>query len=225
MISIKIECACGQHYAFEVQPVNGRMPGPVACPACGADGSAAANEIIAQRLAAPVALTAAPPSSVPAPRLAPSVAPASPARRGSGLPLPGQPDRNQIMFEARAKISWGDPPQDVVKYLMINGFSGQEVSEFVNDLFDQRAAAIRSKGVVYICAGVGMICVPIVTYLISLRTGLVYTWAHASSHLSNRGVRGLVVTIAIGLAGLGLLIKGLFMVFAAKSTSGDVSEQ
>jgi hypothetical protein len=50
MIPIKVQCACGQKYAFDVEPVNGRMPQPVKCPACGADGTAAANEIIAQTL-------------------------------------------------------------------------------------------------------------------------------------------------------------------------------
>jgi hypothetical protein len=47
MIPIEIQCGCGQKYAFEVEPVGGRMPSAVACPACGADGTAAANAIIA----------------------------------------------------------------------------------------------------------------------------------------------------------------------------------
>src|ERR1051326_4463939 len=117
MISVKIECECGQHYAFDVEPVNGRMPAPVACPACGADGSMAANEFIAKRLAVSVAI-AAPVTSIPKP----AIAPAAPSRRGSAVPLTGQPDRTQIMFEARAKISWGDSPQHGIKYLIINRF-------------------------------------------------------------------------------------------------------
>jgi hypothetical protein len=52
MIPVKIQCGCGQRYAFDIEPVNGRMPAPVACPVCGADGAAVANEIIAQALAA-----------------------------------------------------------------------------------------------------------------------------------------------------------------------------
>ena len=45
-IPIKIICRCGQKYAFDVSPVNGRMPAPVQCPRCGADGTAVANAII-----------------------------------------------------------------------------------------------------------------------------------------------------------------------------------
>lgn len=48
---IKLKCSCGQKYAFEVEPVNGRMEATVACPACGADGTATANQVIAQNLA------------------------------------------------------------------------------------------------------------------------------------------------------------------------------
>lgn len=44
---VKIQCACGSKYSFEVEPRQGRMPAPVQCPACGADGTAAANNILA----------------------------------------------------------------------------------------------------------------------------------------------------------------------------------
>jgi len=55
MIPIKILCGCGQKYAFDVEPVGGRMGDAVQCPVCGADGAAAANELIAQHLAAQAA--------------------------------------------------------------------------------------------------------------------------------------------------------------------------
>jgi hypothetical protein len=222
MISVKIECACGQHYAFDVEPVNGRMPAPVACPACGDDGSAAANDFIAQRLDAPVAIPAAPQPSIARPAIAPS---APPVRRGPAVPLPGQPDRTQVLFEARAKISWGDSPQEVLKYLMINGISHEEANEFVNDLFNQRAAAIRSRGVLYIFAGIGLICVPLVMWVIGQRASAVYYWGHSSSGLTSRAMRALVITIGIGLGGIALLIKGLFMFFSPQSSSGDLAEQ
>ena len=50
VIPIKIICHCGQKYAFDVQPVDGRMPVSVNCPACGRDGTAAANESIRKML-------------------------------------------------------------------------------------------------------------------------------------------------------------------------------
>ncbi len=50
MIPVKIYCVCGQKYAFEVQPHDGRMPVPVACPVCKRDGTADANQLLAKIL-------------------------------------------------------------------------------------------------------------------------------------------------------------------------------
>ncbi len=52
MIPVKIYCACGQKYAFEVEPREGWMPMPVACPACKRDGTADANRFLAEALRA-----------------------------------------------------------------------------------------------------------------------------------------------------------------------------
>lgn len=49
-IPIKLFCECGQKYSFEVRPVDGRMPFPVACPACGQDGTGQANHFLAKML-------------------------------------------------------------------------------------------------------------------------------------------------------------------------------
>ena len=67
-MNIKIECGCGTRYSFEVEPRDGRMPFSVQCPACHADGTGAANQIIAEM-------------SPTAPEPQPSVA--------GGVPIPG----------------------------------------------------------------------------------------------------------------------------------------
>jgi hypothetical protein len=65
MVAVKINCGCGQKYAFDVYPLNGRMSAPVQCPVCGMDGTAVANEAIARTLGAqPV-----PPAPQPVPTL------------------------------------------------------------------------------------------------------------------------------------------------------------
>jgi hypothetical protein len=51
-IPVKIVCHCGQKYAFEVQPRDGKMPWTVACPVCKRDGTDEANRVIASLLAA-----------------------------------------------------------------------------------------------------------------------------------------------------------------------------
>jgi hypothetical protein len=65
VIPIRIECECGQPYAFDIEPVNGRMPVTVACPTCERDGTAAANQIISQSLAPPTPNPPPPSASTP----------------------------------------------------------------------------------------------------------------------------------------------------------------
>jgi isopentenyl diphosphate isomerase/L-lactate dehydrogenase-like FMN-dependent dehydrogenase len=48
MIPVKIICACGQKYAFDVEPVGCKMPMPVFCPACGCEGTRDAEQFIAK---------------------------------------------------------------------------------------------------------------------------------------------------------------------------------
>ena len=50
-LEIKLNCLCGTRYGFFVEPEEGQMPVPVACPTCGTDGTAPANTAIQQRLA------------------------------------------------------------------------------------------------------------------------------------------------------------------------------
>jgi outer membrane protein assembly factor BamB len=45
---VKVQCGCGTRYAFDVEPQRGMMPYRVTCPSCNADGTHAANEMIAQ---------------------------------------------------------------------------------------------------------------------------------------------------------------------------------
>ena len=172
MIPIKIQCGCGQRYAFEVAPVDGHMPAPVACPVCGADGTTAANAFIAQSALA--AVTAAPAVGAPV-RIAglpPSVrvaAPAAPAvaaaPRTTAL-LPGQVGRAQAETEARAKIFWGDATEEVVKFLMRQGVSVAEARELVAAMFQERAKTIRRNGVKKVVVGTAMMCVPVIFFLV-----------------------------------------------------------
>lgn len=76
MITVKILCGCGQKYAFDVEPYNGRMPAPVQCPICKTDGTAAANQILAQ---------SSPPAPVAAPAPVHSLQPPPPPPTAAGL--------------------------------------------------------------------------------------------------------------------------------------------
>lgn len=87
-MEIKIHCSCGTKYKFETDPVENRLPAPVVCPACGLDGTEAANEYIRQA-AAPVpkvrVKVAAPTTAAPP---APPAAPEPPPPDAGGVATP-----------------------------------------------------------------------------------------------------------------------------------------
>jgi len=216
MVPVKVECDCGQHYAFDVEPVNGRMPTTIGCPGCGADGTDAANHSIAQTLsaAAPapatIAYALAPTPVAPAPsaglRLSASEPVADAPSPISSLPK-GAPhasqlglvDRDQAVVEARAKVSWGDTPDAVIKYLMMQGFVYAEANELVEDMFKVRAAETRANGVRKMVIGFGMMCVPVIALLL---------------HLQMISLKLMGGAIGVGLWGLFKLINGTIMVIA-----------
>jgi hypothetical protein len=208
MIPITIQCSCGQPYTFEVEPADGQMPGTVACPTCGVDGTDAANGYLAQVLAAePVAAAPAAPA---ASRLRVSSAP--PAQSAAPRRVPGTVNRSQAEIQARAKISWGEPPPEVTAYLVVQGFSRQEASELVNELFKERASAIRIDGIKKVFIGGAMVCAPIVVLLMLLVSG-------------SFNLYGFALSIMLGVYGLYVVIKGILMVIAPKSQPGDVADQ
>jgi hypothetical protein len=217
MIPIKIQCECGQRYAFEIEPVGGRVPSTITCPACGADGTAAANAILAQSgTAQPTtgATTSAPLRvALPTQPVQSASTPAStrPAPRRTA-PLSRQVDRTQAEHEARARISWGDSPKDVTVYLMTQGFSREEASDFVEELFQERAATVRGNGIKKIIGGVLLICLPIGTFVAFLISGTIYPYILAG-------------TIIGGFYGVWIIFKGISMVTNPKSEGGDVAEQ
>jgi len=111
-VPVKIVCVCGQKYAFDVYPLNGRMPLPIRCPVCGADGTAVANEIIARALKPPPPSPAAPPPTAtpvapPSPTIlaAPPATPAPLILRPRSLPPappPVKADKTKSEVEAAA---------------------------------------------------------------------------------------------------------------------------
>lgn len=127
-------------------------------------------------------------------------------------PRLGLVDRTQAEHEARAKAMWGDTKEQIVSYLMIQGFSAPEANELATNLFKERAAAVRSNGIGKIIKGIGLMCVPIIALLIFLSLGII-------------PMKLFAVTIMIGLYGLYLFVKGALMAVAPKSEGGDVADQ
>jgi hypothetical protein len=221
MMTVKVECDCGQHYAFDAEPVNGQMGTNVACPVCGADGTPAANQIIARNLA-----PTPPPAPVPAPDPAPAqsgsrlkvsahepIAPAAlPPAVKVNSNLLGMVSPEQAQKEAAAKISWGDPPADVVNYLMLQGFNVAEARDIVDELFQERMVTVRKNGIRKIIIGSGLICVPFIAWGIFAAIGIIM-------------LKLMGLAIMVGLWGVWQVLNGTIALVAPKMESGDVAEQ
>ena len=226
MIPIKIQCGCGQRYSFEVDAQGGRMPYPVACPVCGADGTEAANAVIAAslpavpvRAAAPVVrlhATAAPAvhlvATAPTMSLDDRPRAVSVAPSQSGRPRGPEVNRVQAEHEARAKVSWGDSQEEVIKFVMIQGLGYEEAVAMVQPMYKERAATIRANGIKKIFVGAAFVCVPIVAFFIFLSVGYI-------------PLKLFAITVAVGLWGAWMILKGIIMMIAPKSEPGDVAEQ
>jgi hypothetical protein len=214
MITIKLQCRCGQKYSFDVEPIGGRMNRMVACPVCGADGTEVANIALAQMLSKP------PPATRGVDPL-PSAFPVQ-AEASVSTPAPGPPgaqnlpadlflhvDRIGLEREARSRIKWGDPPGKVIKYLRVQGLSDEEANYLVDGLLVERVAVIRGFGVRKILVGTALASVPVIAYTIFMSMGDI-PW------------KLFVPAIMVGLWGAWLLIRGIFMVVSPKTETGDL---
>jgi len=218
MIPIKIQCDCGQRYAFEAEPVDGRLASPITCPTCGADGTRLANEFIASQLCpeAPITIPAAktPLHATTATQV--THRPTASIGTMEAYRL-GLVSREQAAHEARAKALWGDPPEEVTKYLMFQGYSADEATALVAELMRERKATVRSNGIRKTITGCGLVCVAVVGLPILIKVQIMTV-----------GIMGLTIMalpVMAGLWGVYLLINGIIMTVAPKIEKSSVADQ
>ena len=125
--------------------------------------------------------------------------------------MPGQTGRTQAKAEARAKISWGDPPIKVLAYLRSQGYGKEESTALVQELMQERFATIRGKGITKVISGSLLICVFLVIFFIFRYGGL-------------GSPMFLGLTCVLGLYGIWLFVNGLLMLTAPKLSPGDIEE-
>jgi hypothetical protein len=107
---------------------------------------------------------------------------------------------------------WGDPPEQITSYLMVQGYGHEEAMELTKALVKERTSAVRANGIRKMIIGFGLMWVPVIALIFFL-----------SIHLIPVKLMGLAVLV--GLYGAYLLIRGLLMAVAPKSEKGDVADQ
>lgn len=234
MVPVKIDCACGWHFAFDAEPVNERMAAPVLCPGCGADVTMAANAGIARYLAAnrnPDEMVIIHPAKRELHLETPVNAPAagistvlgeSPqavnTERGLGYSARelGLVSKEQALVDARAKVSWGDEEVEVVKYLMMQGYSAGEAQELVAQMFKERRAATRVNGIRKLVIGICLLAVAAVMWWGFMHMGMMYARVTA---------RGMGAAVLIGCVGIWYFANGVVLLLAPKMDHQDLAEQ
>jgi hypothetical protein len=125
--------------------------------------------------------------------------------------LPGQLSPERAEAEARSKIMWGDATADVTKYLLSQGFTSEEANGVVASLLDQRAETVRKAGVHKAVVGSGMMCVPVVTFIVFKSIGVLQ-------------LKLLGAAIAVGVWGAWRVLSGVVMTMSPRSEKGDVAD-
>src|SRR5689334_21745967 len=87
-MEIKILCPCGAKFKFDVEPVDGKSPGTVLCPACGTDRTEATNAAIQEKLSQSAPAVPAAPTVPKVSVSAPAPAPVSSAAGGPRIAIP-----------------------------------------------------------------------------------------------------------------------------------------
>ena len=243
MIAVKIQCNCGQKYAFDVEPIGNSLTAPVACPVCGADGTGMANQFIAQRLTMPAApalpVNAAPAVRVAAPAQAvsASVRVAAPAQHAPALGIPGgPPSAPPTVAPVRApsyapptpRLPGQDPERakGEARSKILWGDDPKQVTAFLRGTgySAQEATEIVNE---FVAERVKTVRAEGLAKVIRGGALMFVPVFALIGFLKYRffPVQVLGVAMMIGCYGFYLLIKGLFMMIAPKSEGGDVADQ
>jgi hypothetical protein len=121
--------------------------------------------------------------------------------------------REQVEHEARAKIFWGEDPEQVLHFLRLNRFTVEDAEAFVDSVFRERMVHVRSLGVRKILFGVPMMLVPVGAWLLF---GFMY---RSVVILTLLGVAG-----AIGLWGAWKVLEGVLMLVFPENEKVDLAD-
>jgi hypothetical protein len=243
MIAVKIQCNCGQKYAFDVEPVGTFPPSTVACPACGADGTASANQFISQSLTVPTIPPAqAPPTAamrISAPASAPTAAPVAASSVRMAAPTPSSaPVVARVAAVAGPARTNGAPaarlpgqldPEKAVNEARSKIMWGDDRNTVTAFLRGNGFSAAEAKNAVDELINERAKTVRAEGVAKTIRGGALMCAPVLAVigflTLPFMPIYVLGASMAIGCYGFYLLIKGIFMMIAPKAEGGDVADQ
>ena len=124
---------------------------------------------------------------------------------------------DQLIIEARAKITWGEASSSVRYFLTSNGMSAADADAKLKELNAERNGEIRRRGIRNILIGGTLV----------VGAGILLYSVHASSHVSVASGKGYGFVVLAGFYGLWKLVNGIICLVrpqAEHESISDVSE-
>jgi hypothetical protein len=124
----------------------------------------------------------------------------------------------RILDEARAKIFWGETPEEVRRFLLSHDGSRREADQAVAGFLGERHREIRRTGIRKVVIGAVLLGTSL--------GGLAVLWS-LSHHpmLGKRGGGYLLALVLLGLFfGIGKIVDGVFYVFRPQLETKSVSD-
>jgi uncharacterized protein YjeT (DUF2065 family) len=118
-----------------------------------------------------------------------------------------------IIVEARAKIVWGDSPQVVREFLVINGIDQATADAKIREFQNERNRDLRKLGLVNLVVGVPLILSAIGVFC--------YFVPHSFSSGMAKGLTGVVIA---GLFGIVKVIRGVSYLLRPQSEHGSLAD-
>jgi hypothetical protein len=125
---------------------------------------------------------------------------------------------DDVITEARARITWGEPSSSVRCFLIASGISETEANARIKELNLERNQEIRRIGIKDACIGAALIGGAAVLFCLWLKG------AHHGISNSTRAGKGLGILILMGIYGISKLIKGLFHLFRPESEEESITD-
>jgi hypothetical protein len=123
--------------------------------------------------------------------------------------------REKIETTARARVFWGDPEADIVKYLADNGTEQGEAKLMVEAFIHERADTVRKMGLRKILIGIPLVTAPLLPWII------LSTMMH---RLFMPPIMILCLPGSFVVYGLYSLFKGILMYVWPDTQAGDIAE-
>ena len=126
-------------------------------------------------------------------------------------PVSATESTDSILIEARARVLWGDPEDEIRQWMQSQGASEYDIRKIIGDAQAERAAEIRGKG--FINLFIGIVLVGLAT-VAPIGRGI-YTYDASE---------GIAAVAFFFIGGLWLGSKGIQQLIMGSKISGSISD-